>query len=71
MESQSPGATWGWACGLDPTRAVGERKESDKVRTERVRDTQGSACAKWLGVKQQNQHQDSDLPDVNVYGFPP
>ena len=49
MESQSPGATWGWACGLDPTRAVGERKESDKVRGERVRDTRGSAYANWLG----------------------
>lgn len=43
------GTTWGWAWGLDPTRAVGEQKESDKVRGERVRDTRGSACTNWLG----------------------
>lgn len=46
-EHEGPGS--GWRARARGHLGVGEWKEPDKVRGERVRDTRGSACANWLG----------------------
>lgn len=49
LSTEHEGPSSGWRARARGHMGVGERKEPDKVRRERVRDTRGSACANWLG----------------------